>query len=158
MLSNVYVALSFFGGILNHSMGHGAQQIVLLKAQLEASELRHRVHELNTVITQLQLELQESNTLLRRQRLPPRIKVTATQRQQIAARQKWTCAGGAECPLRVVNPPGLFTPEALYDVDHVQPWAESGKHFGNLRALCAHCHSVVTRRSCEARVDKARFE
>ena len=80
-------------------------EIALLSAKLEASELRHRVNELNAVITQLNLK--ESNTLLRKQRLPPRIKCTSTQRQQIAARQGWRCAGD-ECPLRIVNPPGLF--------------------------------------------------
>ena len=123
-------------------------EVALLRAQLEASELRHQVAELRAVIVQLQLELLESNMLLRKQRLPPRIKVTSTQRQQIAARQGWRCAGGEGCPLRVTNPPGLFTAEALFDVDHELPWATSGKHSGNLRALCAHCHSVATRKQC----------
>ena len=89
--------------------------------------------------------------LLRSQRLPPRIRVTATQRQQIAAAQRWCCAGGSDCPLRVINPPGLFTAEALYDIDHREPWSETGRHLNNLRALCSYCHSVATRRQCEAR-------
>ena len=134
-----------------------AEQIALLSARLEASELRHTVNDLNSVIAQLQQELKESSTLLRKQRLPPRIKVTSTQRMQIAARQKWACAGGDDCPLRVINPPGNFTAEALFEVDHVLPWAESGKHVGNLRAMCAHCHSVATRKQCQERHD-ARFD
>ena len=140
--------------------------IALLTAQLAASELRHTVNELRAVATQLQLELKESNALLRSQRLPPRIKCTSTQRQQIAARQGWCCAGGDDCPLRILNPPGLFTADALYDVDHIEPWSESGRHLGNLRALCAHCHSVVTRKQCQQRYEQrceqrcadARFE
>ena len=125
------------------------EKIALLTAKLEASERLHTINELRGVIAQLQLELKESSQLLRKQRLPPRIKCTSTQRQQIAARQGWCCAGGDDCPLRVLNPPGLFTAEALFDVDHVEAWSESGKHLGNLRALCAHCHSVVTRKQCQ---------
>ena len=135
-------------------------EVEMLRAKLEASELRQRVTDLSAVIVQLQMELKESNLLLRQQRLPQRLKVTSTQRQQIAARQKWCCVGGEGCPLKIINPPGLFTAEALFDVDHEVPWAESGRHLGNLRALCAHCHSVTTRRQCEARrVDvDTRFE
>ena len=132
------------------------ETIALLTAQLHASELKHTVTNLKAVIVQLQLELKESNTLLMKQRLPPRIKCTSTQRQQIAARQGWKCAGGADCPLRVINE-GLFTAEALFDVDHEQPWSQSGRHLGNCRALCQHCHSIATRRFCEERKD-ARFE
>ena len=117
----------------------------LLRAKLEVSELRHRVNELDAVIVQLQNELKESNRLLLRQRLPSRERVTSLQRQQIAARQRWQCVGGVDCPLKVINPPGLFTWEALYEIDHVVPWSQSGRHLGNLRALCAHCHSRATR-------------
>ena len=139
-------------------MADGDARIALLSARLEASELKHTLNDLRATILQLQLELKESTSLLCKQRLPPRPKVSSTQRQQIAARQQWRCAGGDGCPLRVVNPPGLFTAEALFEVDHVQPWSESGKHFGNLRALCAHCHSVVTRQQCQCRSGDHRFE
>ena len=51
------------------------EEIALLRARLEASELRHEVHEvkeLRSVVAQYQRELKESNTLLLKQRLPPR--------------------------------------------------------------------------------------
>ena len=131
-------------------------KVALLTAKLEASELRHRVSELEAVITQLQLELKESNALLRKQRLPPRIKTTPVQRMQIAARQGWRCMG-ENCPLKLFNG-GFFTAEALFDVDHIQPWAESGRHIGNLRCLCAHCHSVVTRKHCDEKHNDDRFD
>ena len=133
-------------------------KIELLEAKLEASELRHRVNELNAAIQQLQVELKESNTLLRKQRLPSRIKLTPVQRMQIAAQQKWVCAGGETCPLKVINPPGLFTADALFECDHVEPWSESGRHINNLRALGPHCHSVVTRKQCQLPLDDSRFE
>jgi len=127
------------------------QEVALLRAQLEASELKHTVAELRGVISQLQCELKESNQLLRKQRLPPRIKTTSTQRLQVAARQGWKCAA-EECPLKITNPPhGLFTPDALFDVDHLSPWSESARHTGNLQALCAYCHSRKTRAECEQR-------
>lgn len=133
-----------------------AQQIALLSARLEASELRHTVNALHRVIAQLQQELKESSTLLRKQRLPPRIKVTSTQRQQIAAQQGWKCAG-ENCPLIIINPPhGLFD-DSLFEIDHVERWSDSGRHTGNLCAKCAYCHSKKTRRECEERLD-ARFE
>lgn len=134
------------------------QEMALLTARLEASELRHRVRALEQVVSQLEVQLKESTTLLRKQRLPARIKVTSTQRQQLAARQGWRCAGGDSCPLHLINPPsGLFTAEALFEVDHELPWAESAEHTGNLRCLCAYCHAVATRRQCEQRAAAARF-
>jgi hypothetical protein len=131
-------------------------QIELLSAKLEASELRHTLARRNAVITQLELELKECSSMLQKQRLPPRIKVSSTQRQQLAAGQKWKCVGGESCPLLITNE-GLFTAGALYEVDHVLPWSESGKNLGNLRCLCPHCHAVVTRQQCQERVE-ARFE
>ena len=126
--------------------------VSLLRAKLEASELRHRVRELTTAIEQLQAELTESNTLLRKQRLPARIRVSSTQRQQIAASQVWRCVGD-DCPLRMINPPdGLFD-QSLYEIDHVESWSSSGRHTGNLAARCVYCHSKKTRRECDARFE-----
>ena len=129
------------------------EEVALLRAQLEASQLKHTVNELRGIITQLQLELKESNTLLRKQRLPPRIKISSTERQQIAARQGWKCAGGESCPLRILNPPGLFEAATLYEIDHQERWSESGRHLGNLYARCAYCHSKKTRAECIARFE-----
>ena len=52
-------------------MGDGGE-VALLRARLEASELRHEVQELRSVVAQYQRELRESNKLLLKQRLPPR--------------------------------------------------------------------------------------
>jgi hypothetical protein len=56
------------------------EEIALLRAKLEASELRHEVKELRSVVAQYQRELKESNTLLLKQRLPPRPHTNSTQR------------------------------------------------------------------------------
>ena len=116
------------------------REVELLKAKLEASELRHRVSELTSVVAQMQKELKESNKLLRQQRLPPRIRVSSTERMQLAASQKFICDGGDDCPLKKINPPGVFT-EALWIVDHINPWCKSGKHTSNLHCLCPYCDS-----------------
>ena len=121
------------------------EAIETLRAKLEASELRHEVNQLRSVITQLERELKESNKLLRTQRLPPRIKLSQMQRQQIAARQKWQCVG-EDCPLKLINPPGLFTPETLYEIDHIKRWSRCGRQENNVCALCPFCHSSKTRR------------
>ena len=48
-------------------------EVALLRAQLEASELRHEVNQLKSVISQFQRELKESNKLLLKQRLGARL-------------------------------------------------------------------------------------
>ena len=78
------------------------EEIALLRAKLEASELRHEVKELRSVVAQYQRELKESNTLLLKQRLPPRPHTNSTEKQLIAAGQYWKCAGGEDCPLKRV--------------------------------------------------------
>ena len=121
-----------------------ANEVALLRAKLEASELRHEVKELKRVIAQYQQELSESNTLLLKQRLPPRPYTNSTEKQLIAASQKWVCAGGDDCPLRVLTG-GVFD-QSLFVIDHLKPYSRSGKHINNRRALCAWCDSVKTRR------------
>ena len=74
-------------------MGDGGE-VALLRARLEASELRHEVQELRSVVAQYQRELRESNKLLLKQRLPPRPHTNSTEKQLIAASQLWKCAGG----------------------------------------------------------------
>ena len=121
------------------------EEIALLRAKLEASELRHEVKELRSVVAQYQRELKESNTLLLKQRLPPRPHTNSTEKQLIAAGQYWKCAGGEDCPLKRLTPGGVFD-QSLYIIDHDLPWSASGKHVGNRRALCVWCESVKTRR------------
>lgn len=128
-------------------------EIALLRAKLEASELRHEVQELRSVIAQYQRELRESNRLLLKQRLPPRPHTNSTEKQLIAASQSWRCAGGEDCPLTKLTPGGVFD-QSLYIIDHSCPWSASGRHVGNRRALCVWCDSVKTR--CEVAQGKHR--
>ena len=118
----------------------------LLKARLEASELRHELNEWKQVCAALSNELKESTRLLRQQRLPPRPRLTQMERVMVAARQKWRCVGGDDCPLRVVNE-GLFEERSLWEIDHVgRGWAKTGKHsMTQVQALCATCHARRTR-------------
>jgi hypothetical protein len=122
-----------------------SDEIALLRVKLEASELRHEVRELRSVVAQYQRELRESNRLLLKQRLPPRPHTNSTEKQLIAASQQWRCAGGGECPLKKLTPGGVFD-QSLYIIDHSSPWSASGRHVGNRRALCVWCDSVKTRR------------
>ena len=85
------------------------EEIALLRAKLEASELRHEVKELRSVVAQYQRELKESNTLLLKQRLPPRSHTNSTEKQLIAAGQFWKCAGGEDCPLKRLTLQGAFS-------------------------------------------------
>eukprot|EP00966_Prymnesium_polylepis_P327481 7383353-Prymnesium_polylepis.1 len=121
-----------------------SDEIALLRVKLEASELRHEVRELRSVVAQYQRELRESNRLLLKQRLPPRPHTNSTEKQLIAASQQWRCAGGGECPLKKLTPGGVFD-QSLYIIDHSSPWSASGRHVGNRRALCVWCDSVKTR-------------
>ena len=127
-----------------------SEQVELLQAKLEASELRHEVQELRRVIGQYQQELRESNKLLLKQRLPPRPFTNSTEKQLIAANQGWKCGSGADdCPLKVLTG-GLFD-QSLYVIDHSTPFSASGKHWNNRRALCVWCDAVKTRREIAER-------
>ena len=121
------------------------EQVELLQAKLEASELRHEVQELRRVIAQYQQELKESNKLLLKQRLPPRPFTNSTEKQLIAAAQGWRCGSGADdCPLTILTG-GVFD-QSLYVIDHSTPYSASGKHLNNRRALCVWCDAVKLRR------------
>ena len=121
------------------------REVELLRARLEASELKHELNEWKAVCAALQQELKESNRLLRQQRLPPRPRLTPMQRNMVAARQKWKCIG-ANCPLAVVND-GLFTAESGWEIDHIgDGWARTAMHsLSTVQALCQHCHARRTR-------------
>jgi len=124
-------------------------EVALLRAKLEASELRHEVQRLQGVVKQYQRELEESNRLLRKQRLPPKPHANATEKALIAASQRFVCAGGEGCPLKVLNG-GVFD-SSLWEIDHIEPYSRSGKHVGNRQATCPYCHSVKTRAEIASR-------
>ena len=86
----------------------GCEVVALLRAQLEASELRHRVNELQSVVTSLEAELKESNSLLLKSRNIQRPFTNSVEKQLIAARQNWRCASGDACPLRTLTPNQTF--------------------------------------------------
>ena len=127
--------------------------VELLSAKLEASEaklevqqLRTEVERLQSVVAKYQEELRESHRLLLKQRLPRRPFTSSTERMLIAAGQGWICAGYDDCPLRMLNsPPGRFD-KSLWVIEHLEPWAATGRHLNNRAAWCHWCASVKTRR------------
>ena len=125
----------------------------LLRARLEAAELRLQVQQLTGAITTLEQQLRENAALLRAQRLPPRPRMSSTEKSLVAARQGFRCPGPnsdpSACPLHAVTG-GMFT-SSLWEVDHDLPYSESGLHTGNLVARCPCCHAVRTRAQCVAR-------
>jgi hypothetical protein len=126
------------------------EQVELLQAKLEVSELRHQLQELKRVIGQYQQELRECSKLLLKQRLPPRPFTNSTEKQLIAAAQGWKCSSGdPKCPLLVLT--GGYFDQSLYIIDHTTPWAASGKHWNNRRAICVWCDAVKTRREIAER-------
>ena len=132
-------------------MEEGLSPISLLRVQLEASELKHRVYELQTIVSALERELKESNSLLIKSRnLPKRPFTSSTEKQMIAARQNWCCATGTECPMRKLTPNGTFS-ESLYIIDHRTPWSQCVQHVNMRQALCVHCESVKTRNEIATR-------
>ena len=118
--------------------------VALLRAQLEASELRHRVNELQSVVSSLEAELKESNSLLLKSRNIKRPFTNSVEKQLIAARQNWRCASGDACPLRTLTPNQTFD-SSLFIIDHRIPFSRCGKHVNMRQALCVHCDSVKTR-------------
>ena len=127
-----------------------AGEVELLTAKLEASEarlelqtLQNQVRELQEVISQYQDELRECRKLLLKQRLPRRIFTSSSERQLIAAGQGWRCLGYDDCPLKKLNG-GLFD-KSLFVIEHLSPWAASGRHVGNRAAWCHWCSAVKTR-------------
>ena len=126
-------------------------EVILLRAQLEASELKHRVNELQEVVSALEAELKESNTLLLKSRnLAKRPFTSSVEKQIIAARQNWLCATGESCPMRKLTPNGTFS-DSLFIIDHRIPYSQAGKHTNMRQALCVHCESVKTRNEIATR-------
>ena len=126
------------------------QEVDLLRSRLEASEMKHRVKELEQVVDALQKELKESNALLLKSRkLCARPHLSSIEKQRVAARQHWLC-NAENCPLRVLTPNGTFS-ESLFFIDHRVPWSRCARHSSNLQALCVHCDSVKLRNEIATR-------
>ena len=121
------------------------EEVSLLRTQLEASQLKHRVRELEEIVSSLEAELKESNTLLIKSRnLAKRPFTSSIEKQLIAARQNWICATGDTCPMRKLTPNGTFS-DSLFIIDHRVPYSQCGKHTNMRQAICVHCESVKTR-------------
>jgi 5-methylcytosine-specific restriction endonuclease McrA len=131
----------------------------LLEAKLEASEaklkvleLTQRVEALQGVLAEQTAIIKENTTLLRKQRLPPRPYLNSTSKALIACRQAFKCANvDGECPLFKLGD-GTFQ-EDLWECDHINPWNRSGRHTGNIHALCSACHAKRTRRQIAERAE-----
>ena len=125
--------------------------VEVLKLKLDVAELRasfmesqKQIETLKEVIDQQSTIIKENTTLLRKQRLPPRPYMNSTSKALIAQSQNWTCSNpGGDCPLFKLGD-GRFG-KSLFEIDHVLMWSKSGKHSGNIRAICAFCHACVTR-------------
>ena len=121
------------------------EEIELLRAQLDSSQLKHRVAELEAAVRALEAELKESNSLLLKSRhMCKRPFLSSIDKQLCAARQNWMCASGEACPLRTLTPNNTFD-DSLWVVDHKTPYSQCGKHRSQLQALCVHCDSRKTR-------------
>ena len=122
-----------------------------LRAKLSAAESkqqlmesRERVRTLETIKDQLSGVIKENTALLIKQRLPSRPYLNWTAKALIAQEQGWCCVNpNGDCPLYKLGD-GRFGKD-LYEIDHVEAWSKSGRHSGNLRALCSCCHAVITR-------------
>lgn len=75
-----------------------------------------------------------------------------TKKMAVAARQRFRCAGNPEtCPCHRLDH-GVFQ-ESGFEVDHVVALCDGGDDsLENLRALCACCHSIVSREQRLARL------
>ena len=101
----VFSAAALLYVSLRIAMSEGEGEVALLRAKLEASELRHEVQRLQGVVKQYQQELEESNRLLRKQRLPPRPHANATEKALIAASQRFVCKRSMKRLHRAVRRP-----------------------------------------------------
>ena len=136
------------------------EALLLAEARLEASEAKRQVLELTQKVEALQRVIaeqtaiiKENTSLLRKQRLPPRPYLNSTSKALIACRQRFKCANtDGECPLFKLGD-GTFQ-EDLWECDHISPWNKSGRHTGNIHALCSACHAKRTRRQIAERVER----
>ena len=129
-------------------------KLELAEAKNALMEAREKIAALEMVRDQMSTVIKENTTLLIKQRLPPRPNLNWTAKALIAQEQNWACANpGGDCPLYKLGD-GRFGRD-LYEIDHVEMWSKSGRHSGNLRALCSFCHAVVTRQQIASQGDNA---
>ena len=119
-------------------------KLELAESKAALLEAREKIAALETVKDRMTAVIKENTALLMKQRLPARPNLNWTAKALIAQEQNWCCANpSGDCPLYKLGD-GRFGKD-LYEIDHVEMWARSGRHSGNLRALCSFCHAVVTR-------------
>ena len=141
-------------------MSESSDSEALLRVKLEASEAKREVLELSRRVEELQCTLveqtaiiKENTALLRKQRLPPRPYLNSTSKALIACKQGFKCANiDGECPLFKLGE-GTFQFD-LWECDHISPWIRSGRHTGNMHALCSACHAKRTRRQIAERAER----
>ena len=124
---------------------------VMLRGKLELAELKNALFDLqrknaslHAVVDQQCAVIKENTALLCKQRLPPRPYMNSTSKALIAQTQGFCCGNpGGDCPLYKLGD-GRFGKD-LWECDHIEMYSKSGKHTGNIRAICSYCHAVVTR-------------
>jgi hypothetical protein len=125
--------------------------VEVLRGKLEVAQLKNALLELQrknaslqAVVDQQCAVIKENTALLCKQRLPPRPYMNSTSKALIAQAQGFCCGNpGGDCPLYKLGD-GRFGKD-LWECDHIEMYSKSGKHTGNIRAICSYCHAVVTR-------------
>ena len=97
-------------------------KITIAKQEVEISQLRRRVHELEMMVPSR-----------KRKR-----NVSERKKKMVAAHQEWKCG---HCQQLLPS---------CYEVDHVVPlWQEGENGLGNLMAMCRNCHGMKTQQDLD---------
>jgi hypothetical protein len=123
------------------------KEIELLRVKLELATMREEMQTLRAVNAQQNEALKENARLFNKLK-PSRdtIRLSSERKLLIAGQQLFRCAaphGRDKCPCWLLNE-GSFG-EAGFEIDHELPWSKGYTHTGQLRAVCALCHSLLSR-------------
>ena len=118
---------------------------VVLRLKLELAGLREENKKLREVNNMNGEALRETSRIFQKLK-PVRPTISAERKLYIAGEQLFKCHaphGRERCPMWLLND-GSFD-AAGFEIDHELKWAQSYRHVGQLRALCAHCHNLKSR-------------
>jgi hypothetical protein len=129
------------------SPGEKEKEIELLRLKLEVATMREEIQTLRAIHNE-QMEALKENARLFQKLKPSRdtIRLSSERKMLIAGQQLFRCAaphGREKCPCWLLNE-GSFG-ESGFEIDHELPWSKGYTHTGQLRAVCALCHSLLSR-------------
>jgi hypothetical protein len=113
------------------------------KLKIENMKLQKTNLDLEDAVKEMQDALRESTKLLLRTR-PSRPAIPSERKLLVAAQQGWKCANPFGTCLLYRLGAGYFD-EALFEVDHVEPYSRSFRSVANLQACCPYCHNIKSR-------------